>query len=379
MQLDLYWQAQKPLGFVYGFNVRLQDTRGRMWNTLEVVRPMGWRFIPGTDFWPPDKYILDNYAVRPLPGTPPGTYHLEVVAFQRDTLEALETAAISPLHISMPDRSSYSDVDPLAIMADGRLALMDLIFDRGEAVPGDLVGVHAVWHSEGGIASCQVQLVLVAPGGDTSAIFEFPLGEGYPPSIWNRGDFLRDQYIFRLPAELSTGEFEWQLKLRRCGINPTDEYRSDATLNVVSPDRLFTAPFLTERLNSSMGDQMWLVGYSLRQSTYRPDDILDITLVWQAKNDVSAYYHVFLHLLDVDGHLAAQSDGEPADWSRPTTGWLPGEFVSDQHTLQLPGDLPSGVYSLRTGLYNPETGERVATSFQEDGSVLVSMIEIGVR
>ena len=150
-------------------------------------------------------------------------------------------------------------------------------------------------------------------------------------------------------------------------------------LNVVGPDRLFTAPLLTERLNSSMGNQMRLVGYSLAQSTYMPDDILDITLVWQSQNDASDYYHVFLHLLDVDGHLAAQSDGEPANWSRPTTGWLPGEFVSDQHTLKLPGDLPSGVYSLRTGLYNPETGERVVTSLQEDGSVFVAMIEIEVQ
>ena len=45
---------------VYGFNIRLRDVHSRLWNTSEIVRPRGWRFMPGTDFWPPDKYVIDN-------------------------------------------------------------------------------------------------------------------------------------------------------------------------------------------------------------------------------------------------------------------------------------------------------------------------------
>ena len=97
VELDLFWQAQRSIGVVYGFNVRLRDSYGRLWNTSEIVRPQGWRFMPGTDFWPPDKYVIDKYAVQPLSGTPPGTYHLEVIAFRRDNLEVLNVSTIGTL------------------------------------------------------------------------------------------------------------------------------------------------------------------------------------------------------------------------------------------------------------------------------------------
>ena len=51
----------------------------------------------------------------------------------------------------------------------------------------------------------------------------------------------------------------------------------------------------------------------------------------------------------------SQVDRIPANWLRPTAGWRPGEFISDQYNLSIPKDLPPGDYYLYTGLYNPET------------------------
>jgi hypothetical protein len=56
----------------------------------------------------------------------------------------------------------------------------------------------------------------------------------------------------------------------------------------------------------------------------------------------------------------AQSDGVPAGWTRPTTGWLPGEYITDEHTLNIPDDAPAGDYVLQAGLYSPG-GERLTT------------------
>ena len=66
-----------------------------------------------------------------------------------------------------------------------------------------------------------------------------------------------------------------------------------------------------------------------------------------------------MHLLGPEGGLWAQSDGEPAGWTRPTTGWAAGEVVLDARTLDLPHDAPPGAYSLVAGLYDPDTGERL--------------------
>ena len=69
--------------------------------------------------------------------------------------------------------------------------------------------------------------------------------------------------------------------------------------------------------------------------------------------ELSESYRVFVHLLSEDGRIVAQADGLPAGWTRPTTGWLPGEFIIDRHTIALPTTLPSGNYTLTTGLYLP--------------------------
>jgi hypothetical protein len=87
-------------------------------------------------------------------------------------------------------------------------------------------------------------------------------------------------------------------------------------------------------------------------------------------------YRVFLHLLGPDGSLFAQSDGEPAGWRRPTTGWAPGEVVLDERVLEIPADAPPGEYTLVAGLYDPGTGIRLSLP---DGTttVLIAPIIVG--
>ena len=80
-------------------------------------------------------------------------------------------------------------------------------------------------------------------------------------------------------------------------------------------------------------------------------------------------YAVFAHLLDAQNRIAAQHDGLPAGWTRPTTGWLPGEVIADVHELALDANLPPGVYTLEVGLYNPETKVRLPV-LDEAGQII---------
>ena len=99
-----------------------------------------------------------------------------------------------------------------------------------------------------------------------------------------------------------------------------------------------------------------LVGFGLSPETLLPGDTLTVTLVWRAEAEVSTSYHVFLHLTGPDGDLAAQSDGVPAGWTRPTTSWVAGEYVTDVHVLSLSADARAGDYTLSAGLYTPGGG-----------------------
>ena len=73
-------------------------------------------------------------------------------------------------------------------------------------------------------------------------------------------------------------------------------------------------------------------------------------------------------MLNAEQVLVAQSDSVPAVGQRPTTGWLPDEIIVDAHRLSLPEDLPVGHYVLIAGLYNPLTGQRLATLDEAGGS-----------
>lgn len=125
LTVDLFWQAQQPLGVPYTFNLRLRDADGTLWNTLDTIRPRTWRFIPGTDFWPPDQIIRDSYLLTPLVGTPPGPYQLEVVAFRPDTLQELGVAPITAITFTQagrtlpPNAALLAQPDPAA---DQRIA-----------------------------------------------------------------------------------------------------------------------------------------------------------------------------------------------------------------------------------------------------------------
>jgi len=48
-----------------------------------------------------------------------------------------------------------------------------------------------------------------------------------------------------------------------------------------------------------------------------------------------------------------------------TTGWLPGEYIIDRRSVNLPEGIADDSYAIRVGLYNPKTGERLLVNGQE--------------
>jgi hypothetical protein len=123
-------------------------------------------------------------------------------------------------------------------------------------------------------------------------------------------------------------------------------------------------PLSISAINANFGDDIVLEGVATLPVTH-PGEVLPVALTWETKQRVPADYHVFVHLLDARGNRVAQSDGQPALWTRPTTSWAPGEHIEDRHALSLPADLPPGDYTLVAGLYLPESGERLLTNAGE--------------
>jgi hypothetical protein len=127
----------------------------------------------------------------------------------------------------------------------------------------------------------------------------------------------------------------------------------------------------------TLGDTI-LLERAATQPTVQPGAALPVALAWRTAQPIAADYHVFVHLLNAAGERVAQSDGQPAVWTRPTFGWPVGETVEDRHGLSLPADLPPGDYSLIVGLYTPSDGARLHAPDGAD-HIALTTVEVGSK
>lgn len=111
-------------------------------------------------------------------------------------------------------------------------------------------------------------------------------------------------------------------------------------------------------LDARLGEAIALEGYTLPDNVYAPGDVVPLTLFWHTETTPMERYKVFVHLLNADGALVAQTDAEPGGGFALTSLWQPGELILDRYGVLLPPDLASGEYHLLVGMY-AFSGERL--------------------
>jgi hypothetical protein len=111
---------------------------------------------------------------------------------------------------------------------------------------------------------------------------------------------------------------------------------------------------------AQFGDGITLVQADVPAGGWQPGATQAVNLTWLAETPARGRYTVFVHFIGPNGTLAAQGDQEPWQGTYPTDAWLAGVSATDQYTLALPEDLPSGEYALVVGLYDPVTQQRLS-------------------
>jgi hypothetical protein len=119
------------------------------------------------------------------------------------------------------------------------------------------------------------------------------------------------------------------------------------------------------RINTTFEKSITLDEVAYPQTT-PPGVAFPIELHWQATAPVNEDYHVFIHLLTGAGQIAAQADGQPVLWTRPTSTWQIGETIVDRYGLWIPPEITAGAYQLAIGLYHPADGRRLRLSNGQD-------------
>ncbi len=217
----------------------------------------------------------------------------------------------------------------------------------------------------------------------------------YPTSSWQREELVLVQTLpwalaveqFTVLVGVYEGEDGWQngqrlplssaspparLHLEDNTLVRLDSYqRRGSDWQPVVLRQTLTKP--AEQVDVQFGHDPVLVrlqGIALQPLPSKAGDTLTFALEWQAAQGLQTApfdYAIFAHLLNEQGEKVAQLDWQPHDdWGpRPMTSWVAGTSLVDQQALRLPATLPPGNYVVVLGVYNWQTGTRLATSGED--------------
>ncbi len=378
-QATLFWQALQPLDEDYRVSLELRDTVGQSWGRWDG-RPTAYLYP--TDRWRAGQIVFGHYDLAPIPGAPPGDYGLEVGVYTEadpvglDVLDQAgapegKRAVLGAVRLSVPAVSADQMDLPHPGRTDlgGGLALVGWNLDRDKVQPGDRLLLTLVWSVEAQPqGDYQVRLIVTDAAGQTRDAATFPpTNSWHPTSIWQAGQAWRGQATFRLPIQTQPGEARLSIQLvdtAGLALGPPAEL---TTVLVPSTDRVFTPPQPQVQLQgncqadpgepqapceANFGAKIALLGADLDSGPVSPGGVLHTTLYWQALADMDVPYTVFVHLLGPDGGVVAGHDGQPMSGTRPTTSWVPGEFIADPHDISIPPGLAPGEYAIEVGLYD---------------------------
>ncbi len=392
-QITLLWEADEPYAASLTSYIHLIDPDGR--RVAQIDKLPGNGSYP-TTAWTVGERVLDRYypsILDPCTGGVPlraqvGWYALAEDHAPRPRADApgdtalaglvtLLTFSYQPGHLQPQVRAEQTVSDELSFIGFN--------FMGDDLEPGSPIVVDLYWRSDHARGSHPPSAALpIAVHLDSAAastvIWQ---GELAPMSDWDPGKELCRRVRLQIPVDTPPGVYNLQARIPNTEQGmPWEAHLLE--LDVRASTRLFEQPDLeidapAHFVDAGDLDQIRLLGALNTTATLTgPSPSLELTLVWQAQTSPHGSYTAFVHLLDADGAIVAQSDATPGP-DYPTNRWLAGEFVLDYHRLELPADLTPGIYTVVTGLYDPISAARLSATSTDsqplpDDSVAVQRI-----
>ncbi|MBC7172576.1 MAG: hypothetical protein H5U40_09130, partial [Polyangiaceae bacterium] len=149
-----------------------------------------------------------------------------------------------------------------------------------------------------------------------------------------------------------------------------EEVRGEPDRNPLAAAVRSTLPAeIDQRTNIRFGDKVELVGYDLelpREGSVGPGERLTITWYWRVLERVPGGYQIFVH---IDGHGGRiNGDHQPVSGAYPTSMWQPGDIIEDRQTLDVPGHLTTGEYTIHIGLWSGPNRMPITVGERDDGN-----------
>jgi len=381
IDIYLYWRAGDPLTENYVVSLFVTDSLEQDAGWERVDHLIG--YYP-TSLWYEGDIHRDHYAIQIPAGTPPGVYEIRALVYpcgspdnvlsvysEGSTKEV--TVPIGTVSILRPQTPVHPESLDLAGRTTHRISDWLVLLGHG-AIPktarqGDSLSIDLYWYAEDiPTGTTSISLGFADASGTivwSERIVPVP---GFAMENWFAGDVLRGRQLVYVPPTL-----EGPHSLAVIG----DEGPAVVLANVdIEPiSRLMAPPDVANATKVQFGRHLSLVGYESESHLF-PGEPAHITMVWYVESATRRPLKVFVHIVDSAGTVVAQHDAEPVNWSRPASSWIRGEFLVDQHDLELSAPLAPGSYRVQVGVYDADTGQRLLTDLGNEMLTLEKEIEV---
>ncbi len=370
----VYWRVLRtPDRDDYATLISLHDPWGAEWG-------QGGMALYPSDQWTPGEIIAERIRLQTEDGTPPGSFYTLALGWWSPSTGqrlprldaqgqfaglAVTAGPITVTHRIQPlDVSAVDIPNRLKAEFDG-LALLGTGDWTASLRQGESAWLTLYWQARAAPLPDHTVTLQMRPvgteGGPRTLARGAPVHGAYPTWQWQVDEFVADRLALRVPPDASPGTWALEVIMDDKAALPL------ARFDVQPVARNWAAPAIARPMSVTFGSQVALVGYDAQiQAPVNKPGTVTLTMYWQALGEMDTDYTVFVHWVDGSGTVRGQHDSTPVNGAYPTTLWQPGEYVADAHTLTLPSDLPPGDYGLEVGLYQVETGQRLAVAGNGD-------------
>ena len=256
--------------------------------------------------------------------------------------------------VKLPDEGTLW-LSPLAVWQDS-IVLGGYSAPEARLQPGDTLDLTLHLQNRRPIENnLNVLVRLVGADGEELARNEgWPWGS--PTSSWPLDEVWPDGHQLTIPETAEPGYYALEVSF----YDPADlgAFGQPVVIGHLSVGDDETDLEMADPL-ARFGSAIALIEAELPTGPLQPGDQAPVYLIWRAEDRPDTNYTFFLHLLDMEGNLAAQVDSPPLGGFFPTSNWLTGLPVSDELSLMLPDDLPIGRYQVVLGVYDPTDLQRL--------------------
>ncbi len=260
------------------------------------------------------------------------------------------------------------------------LELYAVRVNRQRLIPGETLYITLAWRGDPFALPDAQRLVLRLLDADGDGLYaqaEEVMPGGLPLDLRRDADGLTSRYTLALPDELPYGDSLLALTLYQRSGEPVGS-ENILLLTLSRPPDVTREPPAPESEGAwSLGEAVVLMGYDVPERVTQ-SNAFRVTLYWYARAAVPGDYTVFVHLLDANGAAVTQADGKPVWWTFPTTQWEPGQYIRDEHILELDAEIPRGDYTLAVGMYDAGTGTRLDVTDAQGAPLMDGRIELRV-